>query len=83
MNYLCIGKDITVKLYSLNEQLGAAFTSHAISKAVSSDHWRHVMTRSLSVDAVDTGTKGHVRSLAWRQAHSNRRNSLVLSDSKY
>lgn len=80
---LLLGKDITQKLYSLNEQLGAALTTNAISKAASSDHWRHVMTRSLSVDAVDTGTKGHVRSIAYRQAQQNRRNSLVFSDSKF
>ncbi|KAG8319375.1 hypothetical protein J6590_092940 [Homalodisca vitripennis] len=81
-NLECIylGKDITQKLYSLNEQLGSAILLSTTSKAIKSDHWRHVMTRSLSVDAVSTGTKGHVRSSAWRQAHHNRRNSLVFSD---
>ncbi|RZF37653.1 hypothetical protein LSTR_LSTR003064 [Laodelphax striatellus] len=44
------------------------------------DHWRHVMTRSLSVDAVDTGTRGHVRSVSWKSADKDRRDSLGFSE---
>ncbi|GLH03039.1 Blood vessel epicardial substance [Gryllus bimaculatus] len=78
-----IGKDITHKLYSLNEQLalaGAAAVAEAAAAALSrpADHWRHAMSRSLSVDAVHTGTRGHVRSLAWRQ--SSHRTSSALTE---
>ncbi|XP_054262612.1 blood vessel epicardial substance-like [Macrosteles quadrilineatus] len=76
-----IGKDITQKLYSLNEQLGSALQLNMINKVPKADHWRYVMTRSLSVDAVSTGTKGHVRSHVWRQGQNNRRNSLGMSES--
>lgn len=79
----CAGKDITQKLYSLNEQLGSMLLLSTASKpSNTTDHWRHVMTRSLSVDAVDTGTKGNVRSSVWRQGQQNRRDSLVFSDGK-
>ncbi|XP_023710710.1 blood vessel epicardial substance-A isoform X2 [Cryptotermes secundus] len=75
-----IGKDITHKLYSLNEHLGAVANSDAASNALGRqpDHWR-AMNRSLSVDAVHTGTRGHVRSLAWR-AQQQRRTSATYSD---
>ncbi|XP_039293324.1 blood vessel epicardial substance [Nilaparvata lugens] len=77
-----IGKDITQKLYSLNEQLGTSFFTSDLNKAASSDHWRHVMERSLSVDAVDTGTRGHVRSVSWKNADKDRRNSLGFSENE-
>ena len=79
---LSVGKDITHKLYSLNEHLGAVANSDAASNALGRqpDHWR-AMNRSLSVDAVHTGTRGHVRSLAWR-AQQQRRTSATYSDSK-
>ncbi|XP_069686354.1 uncharacterized protein [Periplaneta americana] len=76
-----IGKDITHKLYSLNEHLGALANSEAAASAAlgrPSDHWR-TMNRSLSVDAVHTGTRGHVRSLAWR-TQQQRRTSATYSD---
>ncbi|XP_076358819.1 popeye domain-containing protein 1-like, partial [Tachypleus tridentatus] len=59
-----IGKDITNKLYSLNE-----FHQPSEKQATSfsaSDWWRYQIPRSLSVDAVHTGTKGHVRSVSWK-----------------
>jgi hypothetical protein len=82
MLVLSVGKDITHKLYSLNEHLGAVASSEAASKALGrqSDHWR-TMNRSFSMDAVHTGTRGHVRSLAWR-AQQQRRTSATFSDSK-
>ena len=74
------GKDITHKLYSLNEHLGTAANAEAAAALNRpSDHWRS-MNRSLSVDAVHTGTRGHVRSLAWRTQHQ-RRTSATYSDS--
>ncbi|KAJ9591756.1 hypothetical protein L9F63_001692 [Diploptera punctata] len=74
-----IGKDITHKLYSLNENLGTAANEEALAALNRpSDHWR-TMNRSLSVDAVHTGTRGHVRSLAWR-TQQQRRTSATYSD---
>ncbi|XP_023228947.1 blood vessel epicardial substance-like isoform X1 [Centruroides sculpturatus] len=74
--YNLIGKDITHKLYSLNE-----FHRPENRTLLSdpNDWWRHPIPRSLSVDAVHTGTKGHVRSLLWRA--QNRRASSAPSDS--
>ncbi|XP_022254969.1 uncharacterized protein LOC106470633, partial [Limulus polyphemus] len=59
-----IGKDITKKLYSLNEFHQPSERQAPTSSA--SDWWRYQIPRSLSVDAVHTGTKGHVRSLLWK-----------------
>ncbi|XP_021936877.1 blood vessel epicardial substance-A-like isoform X2 [Zootermopsis nevadensis] len=75
-----IGKDITQKLYSLNEHLGAMANIEMAAKALgrSPDHWRS-MNRSLSMDAVHTGTRGHVRSVSWR-AQQQRRTSATYSD---
>lgn len=70
-----IGKDITHKMYSLNEQVGQLCTNEAMSRAAKEDHWRRSMNRSVSVDAVDTGTRGHVRSTAWKQVEEFRKNS--------
>ncbi|KAL0892235.1 hypothetical protein ABMA27_015420 [Loxostege sticticalis] len=54
-----IGKDITHKLYSVSEGLGAgAGTEREGTPA-------H-LTRSASVDAVHEGARGKLRSLAWR-----------------
>jgi hypothetical protein len=77
----CAGKDITHKLYSLNERLAEmASNDIAANTGRPSDYWRCI-SRSLSVDAVHTGTRGHVRSQAWRNQHQ-RRTSATLSDSK-
>ncbi|XP_065225725.1 blood vessel epicardial substance-A-like [Planococcus citri] len=70
-----IGKDITHKMYSLNEQIGQMCTTEALSRAAKEDHWRRSMNRSVSVDAVDTGTRGQVRSTAWKQAERYRKSS--------
>lgn len=47
------------------------------------EHFRRVMSRSLSVDAVNTSTKGHVKSVAWRKQVGEKTDSLLFSDSKY
>ncbi|XP_034239009.1 blood vessel epicardial substance-like [Thrips palmi] len=69
-----IGKDITHKLYSLNEQMHGAGER---AKAVRSDHWRRSMARSVSVDAVNTGTRGNVRSTAFKAARKERASSAA------
>jgi len=70
-----IGKDITSKLYALNEQLAGVATA---SENATSNPYRGV-TRSLSVDAVNMETAGRVRSTTWKvqRQYSNSR-----SDSK-
>ncbi|XP_042214644.1 blood vessel epicardial substance-like [Homarus americanus] len=78
--YNLVGKDITTKLYSLNEQLGVgALGSEGVRGVGAQDVWRGVVQRSMSVDNVHTGTKGFVRSLAWRT--SNRRTSTGYCES--
>lgn len=76
------GKDITTKLYSLNEQLGVGSTGAGEGPRGgigAQDVWRGVVQRSMSLDTVHTGTKGFVRSLAWRA--SRRRTSATYCDS--
>nr|CAD7200297.1 unnamed protein product [Timema douglasi]CAD7406822.1 unnamed protein product [Timema poppensis] len=74
-----IGKDITHKLYSLNEHLDTSKNDEGRSNlGCHSDYWK-TMNRSLSVDAVHTGTQGHVRSLVWR-TQNQRRASITNSD---
>ncbi|XP_060801304.1 blood vessel epicardial substance-like [Amyelois transitella] len=58
-----IGKDITHKLYSVSEGLSAGGSGDRES---ASAH----LTRSASVDAVHEGTRGRLRSLAWRARSS-------------
>jgi len=58
-----IGKDITSKLYALNEQLAGVATA---SENATSNPYRAV-SRSLSVDAVNTETAGKVRSTTWKE----------------
>lgn len=67
-----IGKDITSKLYALNEQLAGVATA---SENATSNPYRGV-TRSLSVDAVNTETAGRVRSATWKaqKQYNNSRN---------
>ncbi|KAK8719990.1 hypothetical protein OTU49_013643, partial [Cherax quadricarinatus] len=75
-----VGKDITTKLYSLNEQLGVGtIGGEGVRGVGAQDVWRGVVQRSMSVDNVHTGTKGFVRSLAWRT--SNRRTSTTYCES--
>lgn len=68
-----IGKDITSKLYALNEQLAGIVT---IPESTNSPNPYRGMARSLSVDAVNTETAGRVRSTTWKsqRRHSNPRN---------
>ncbi|KAK3912482.1 Blood vessel epicardial substance, partial [Frankliniella fusca] len=68
-----IGKDITHKLYSLNEQMHG----NDRARAARSDHWRRSMARSVSVDAVHTGLRGHVRSTAFKSARRERASSAA------
>uniref|UniRef100_A0A2S2R9Y9 Blood vessel epicardial substance-A n=1 Tax=Sipha flava TaxID=143950 RepID=A0A2S2R9Y9_9HEMI len=70
-----IGKDITHKMYSLNEQLGQAKSFDDQTRAARNDHWRQAIYRSVSFDAVNTGTKGTVRSNAWKR-YRDRKASL-------
>ncbi|XP_022175923.1 uncharacterized protein LOC111037573 [Myzus persicae] len=70
-----IGKDITHKMYSLNEQLGQAKSFDDQTRAARNDHWRQAIYRSVSFDAVNTGTKGTVRSSAWKR-YRDRKASL-------
>lgn len=70
-----IGKDITSKLYALNEQLAGVATA---SENATSNPYRGV-SRSLSVDAVNTETAGRVRSATWK---SQRQYGNPRSDSK-
>ncbi|KAL5244656.1 hypothetical protein ACI65C_012066 [Semiaphis heraclei] len=70
-----IGKDITHKMYSLNEQLGQAKSFDDQTRAARNDHWRQAIYRSVSYDAVNTGTKGTVRSNAWKR-YRDRKASL-------
>jgi len=69
------GKDITHKMYSLNEQLGQAKSFDDQTRAARNDHWRQAIYRSVSYDAVNTGTKGTVRSSAWKR-YRDRKASL-------
>ncbi|KAK0171949.1 hypothetical protein PV328_005335 [Microctonus aethiopoides] len=66
-----IGKDITTKLYALNEQLAGVAAAH--ENAVSNPY--RGVARSMSVDAVNTETAGRVRSNTWKtqRRHSNPR----------
>lgn len=54
------GKDITQKLYSLNEHLTGLTAERKREKSV--EQWTRAHNRSMSVDAVNTGTTGFVRS---------------------
>ncbi|KAL6266233.1 blood vessel epicardial substance-like [Pogonomyrmex barbatus] len=79
-----IGKDITSKLYALNEQLAGVASA---SENATSNPYRGV-TRSLSVDAVNTETAGRVRSTTWKthKQYSNSRsdrNSSVRYSHQY
>ncbi|XP_061710526.1 blood vessel epicardial substance-like [Cydia pomonella] len=62
-----IGKDITHKLYSVSEGLGAGQSDRDAGAA-------H-LTRSASVDAVHEGTRGRLRSLAWRTRSTSKSSS--------
>ncbi|XP_025160590.1 uncharacterized protein LOC105187455 isoform X3 [Harpegnathos saltator] len=68
-----IGKDITSKLYALNEQLAGVATA---GENATSHPYRGV-SRSISVDAVNTEVAGRVRSTTWK---AQRRYSNSRSD---
>lgn len=76
-----IGKDITTKLYALNEQLAGVAAAH--ENAVSNPY--RGVARSMSVDAVNTETAGRVRSSTWKsqRRHSNPRTIFVILNQKY
>lgn len=62
-------------MYSLNEQLGQAKSFDDQTRAAHNDHWRQAIYRSVSYDAVNTGTKGTVRSNTWKR-YRDRKASL-------
>ncbi|XP_066593938.1 blood vessel epicardial substance-B-like [Prorops nasuta] len=68
-----IGKDITTKLYALNEQLAGV----AATNEQNADNPYRGVARSLSVDAVNTEVAGRVRSLNWK---AQKRDSSSRSD---
>jgi hypothetical protein len=98
------GKDITHKLYSMNEHLLASASAMAEQQAAkaalalqkqqeldASLPWHEqrpsstasenmFLSRSLSVDAVHTGSRGHVRSMTWMERHQ--RQTSLIPDSK-
>ncbi|XP_015903379.1 blood vessel epicardial substance [Parasteatoda tepidariorum] len=79
--YNLIGKDITHKLYSLNDQHRKDTAPEKLSIADSLDFWRSPMARCHSVDMVHTSKKGQVRSLFWKKPEKkNRRMSSLLAD---
>lgn len=61
-NFYCcaffVGKDITYKLYSLNEHLSGINAERKREKK--GPFWARTHSRSMSVDAVNTGTTGLV-----------------------
>ncbi|XP_054714047.1 blood vessel epicardial substance-like [Uloborus diversus] len=80
--YNLIGKDITHKLYSLNEQHRKdAAAGEKLSIAESLDFWRNPSDkqRSHSLDTLHTGKRGHVRSVFWKKPdRPDRRTSAVF-----
>ncbi|KFM78102.1 Blood vessel epicardial substance, partial [Stegodyphus mimosarum] len=79
--YNLIGKDITHKLYSLNEQHRKDALQDKLSLSDSLDFWRNPLLRSHSVDMVHTGKKGHVRSLFWKKPEKqDRRTSSAFAE---
>lgn len=66
------GKDITQKLYSLNEHLSGLDDKRKRGKR--DEMWAKAHTRSMSMDAVNTGPTGLVRSQAFKS--SNRKQSV-------
>lgn len=75
---ICSGKDITHKLYSLNEHLGGLKTSETerFNEACKKN-----LSRSLSLDAVHTGRNGNVRSVSYRR-NVDRKGGSLYSNSK-
>ncbi|XP_050306885.1 blood vessel epicardial substance-B-like [Anthonomus grandis grandis] len=68
-----IGKDITQKLYALNEHLSGL--SEERSRGKRNALWAKTNSRSMSMDAVNTGTTGLVRSQAYKSATANNNRS--------
>ncbi|KAF7268005.1 hypothetical protein GWI33_018806 [Rhynchophorus ferrugineus] len=64
-----IGKDITQKLYALNEHLSDI--SDERNRGKRNEIWAKTHNRSMSLDAVNTGTTGLVRSQAYKSALKN------------
>ncbi|KAK9693994.1 Popeye protein conserved region [Popillia japonica] len=67
-----IGKDITQKLYSLNEHLSGLEDDRKRGRR--DELWARTHSRSMSMDAVNTGTTGRVRSTTYK--NSQRKLSL-------
>nr|XP_023019981.1 blood vessel epicardial substance-A-like [Leptinotarsa decemlineata] len=69
-----IGKDITQKLYALNEHLSGL--SEERERGKRNKLWAKTHSRSMSLDAVNTGNTGLVRSSAYRTLKNTDRGSL-------
>uniref|UniRef100_T1IMG3 POPDC1-3 domain-containing protein n=1 Tax=Strigamia maritima TaxID=126957 RepID=T1IMG3_STRMM len=78
-----VGKDITFKLYSLNENFNPMTVTRR-GRRNSQDwagSWRTApVSRSLSVDAVHTGSKGQLRSQMWPAHNDTASDSLGKSE---
>lgn len=77
-DYCFAGKDITQKLYSLNEHLCGITEDNEQKRQ---NELRHLSNRSLSLDAVNTGTTGRVRSMFFKA--TQRKPSFSSSGCEY
>lgn len=78
MYFVPTGKDITQKLYSLNEHLSGLEDDRQRGRR--DELWARTHSRSMSMDAVNTGTTGLVRSITYK--NSQRNLSLTSAQSK-
>ncbi|KAK5646074.1 hypothetical protein RI129_004538 [Pyrocoelia pectoralis] len=72
-----IGKDITYKLYSLNEHLSGLNAER--NRERRGELWARAHNRSMSVDTVSTGATGLVRSKAYSVAQKKRSSNSTES----
>ncbi|XP_045471390.1 blood vessel epicardial substance-A-like [Harmonia axyridis] len=68
-----IGKDITQKLYAINDHLTGL--NDDINRSKRNAMWAKTQNRSMSLDAVNTGTTGLVRSQAYKKSQVQRINA--------
>lgn len=78
IKFFLSGKDITQKLYALNEHLSGL--SDERQRGQRNQMWATSHNRSMSMDAVNTGTTGLVRSQAYKLSQ---RNISVNADGEY
>ncbi|CAH0557305.1 unnamed protein product [Brassicogethes aeneus] len=72
-----IGKDITQKLYALNEHLSGLTDERQRGKR--NELWAKCHNRSMSMDAVNTGTTGLVRSHGYKSRNNSMSNGELGS----